>query len=113
MKPVAEYNLTQFIGRVPFPRVDLNQLRGYFGCLSIALQYLHQHGIKHKDLKPGNILVSDEGKVLITDFGSATDFSETGKSTTIGPEFSFTEDYALREVIERKVSLHYTYSGSI
>jgi serine/threonine protein kinase len=34
-----------------------------------GLEYLHQQGLVHRDVKPGNILISNEGAVLLTDFG--------------------------------------------
>jgi serine/threonine protein kinase len=38
-----------------------------------AAAYLHSSGIKHKDLKPSNILLCENG-LWVTDFGTATDF---------------------------------------
>lgn len=55
-----------------------------FGCLSSALAYIHSQRMKHKDVKPTNILVHN-GSVLFTDFGLATDFSETANSISSGP----------------------------
>jgi WD40 repeat protein len=39
--------------------------------LGRAVQYAHQHGVVHRDLKPGNVLLTAEGTPKIADFGLA------------------------------------------
>jgi serine/threonine protein kinase len=51
------------------------------GCIAGAVAYLHASKIKHKDLKPSNILLSHDG-LWLTDFGTATDFSVLTSSAT-------------------------------
>ncbi|KAL5282789.1 MASTL family protein [Megaselia abdita] len=43
--------------------------RFYVAEITLALQYLHQHGIVHRDIKPDNMLISATGHVKLTDFG--------------------------------------------
>src|SRR4029077_10822756 len=61
-----------------------------------AVQYAHEHGVLHRDLKPGNILLDGRGEPFVTDFGlakwldTATDLTRTlaifGTPGYIAPE---------------------------
>ncbi len=51
-------------------------------CVATALQFAHKHQIVHRDIKPHNIVITDDGEVKVTDFGiarsSASNVTQTG-----------------------------------
>jgi eukaryotic-like serine/threonine-protein kinase len=48
-----------------------------------GLAYTHGQGVTHRDLKPGNILINDDGRIKITDFGVAR-IEESSNITQVG-----------------------------
>jgi tetratricopeptide (TPR) repeat protein/tRNA A-37 threonylcarbamoyl transferase component Bud32 len=79
-------------------------VRKWMACLSNTLAYIHSKDIRHKDIKPRNILVKGE-KVYFTDFGSSHMFDDSGNSTTEGVAHGHTRAYCAPEVI-RNTSRH-------
>jgi serine/threonine-protein kinase len=68
-----------------------------------AVQYAHQSLVVHRDLKPGNILVTAQGTVKLLDFGIATLLRAPddtgGTSTTQAQSRMYTPDYAAPEQV--------------
>lgn len=63
-----------------------------------ALQHAHEHGIVHRDVKPGNLLLDAAGHVQVVDFGLALD-ERMGRLTRTG-EHAGTPHYMSPEQIE-------------
>lgn len=49
----------------------IDTVAAYTRQILLGLQYLHSHGVVHRDIKGANILVNHNGDVKLTDFGSA------------------------------------------
>jgi hypothetical protein len=52
-------------------RVTVAQQVRLLRDVALAIEHAHQHGVIHRDLKPGNVLVDESGQPRITDFGLA------------------------------------------
>ncbi|MHA3723597.1 protein kinase domain-containing protein [Leucobacter sp. HY1910] len=52
-------------------RIPANRVLGIVAQTATSLQAAHDAGLVHRDIKPGNLLITPEGRVKITDFGIA------------------------------------------
>ncbi|KAF2763459.1 kinase-like protein [Pseudovirgaria hyperparasitica] len=102
MSPVADTNLKVFLdmNQAPTMAEKAPLIRQFVGCLAGAVSYLHSQQCRHKDIKPSNILIKGD-HVLLTDFGTARDWSDRTRGTTTGPTGPYTPGYASPEVVDQ------------
>src|SRR5215216_6082424 len=90
----GEWDGTYYIAMEFLPGRNLKQVVRDHGALDPSLavdvvlqilkaaRYAHRHGVIHRDIKPHNVIVDDEGRAKVTDFGiaraGASDMTETG-----------------------------------
>ena len=116
LQPVATNDLERLLGRNAKDRFCADEgcrdsvwLRPLFltafGCLSQGLAYIHGRDIRHKDVKPANILYERANKkqkkparFLWADFGLAYDFSKSGNSKTQSTSI-YSPRYAAPEIV--------------
>jgi serine/threonine protein kinase len=79
----------------------VDHLRRYFVCLSQALSYIHESDVRHKDVKPANVLIDSSGSVILTDFGISRRFAKSTSHVT-NDKWEWTRKYASPEIMKGK-----------
>jgi eukaryotic-like serine/threonine-protein kinase len=102
MEYVAGRNLRDYI-QAP-RKLEVSHVLCLMLQLLDGLHYAHERGIVHRDVKPANLLIADDGRLKITDFGIARTESSnlTRGSSVIGsPGYIAPEQYTDRDVDRR------------
>ena len=77
--------------------------------IALALQHAHMNHIVHRDIKPHNILITDDGRVKVTDFGiarAATSSTVTNTGSVIGSVHYFSPEQARGGYTDEKSDLY-------
>ncbi|UNI18686.1 hypothetical protein JDV02_004940 [Purpureocillium takamizusanense] len=97
MEPVGDHNLAEYYARCANEPDKRTLMRSFFGCLASAVQYLHDSKVRHRDIKPQNIIVRSD-QVYLADFGIAHSWENLTRATTTA-DSGKTMIYAAPEVV--------------
>ena len=83
------------------------------GQVLTALEYSHRAGVVHRDIKPGNIMVTSSGQVKVMDFGIARAISDSAAtiaetSAIVGTAQYFSPEQARGEAVDARSDLYST-----
>ncbi|KAL9613384.1 MAG: hypothetical protein Q9167_002087 [Letrouitia subvulpina] len=95
IQPVADYDLDKYLFSYTATLKEQRNIWLWFSCLASGLEFIHENGVLHNDIKPQNILVEDQ-RVLFADFGSSSTIDETRQLRLRA--FHHTKLYAAPEV---------------
>jgi serine/threonine protein kinase len=79
-----------------------------FKCVR-ALEYAYQHGVIHRDIKPGNILLSESGETKVGDFGAAfmqRPSYETTQITAVGSPAYMSPEQIRQETLDQQTDIY-------
>jgi serine/threonine protein kinase len=81
--------LTRLSGQTPALAFDEDIIQAVCASVALGLQYLHSNSMVHRDIKAGNVLVTNGGMVKLADFGVSATISNTmsKRKTVVGSPY--------------------------
>ncbi len=89
------------VARRPAPVVDFARLRIVLAQLAEGLAFLHARGVIHRDVKPSNAIVLEDGSVKLLDFGLALERRRAVEDLSRETKIVGTAAYLAPEYVER------------
>ncbi len=87
-----------------------NQIATIGAGVAAALAFAHRHGVVHRDVKPGNVLITPDGDVKVTDFGIAravnTEESLTQTGAVMGTAAYFSPEQAEGKGVDSRSDIY-------
>ena len=75
--------------------LDLSQVLDFTCQICNAVDHAHRHGVLHRDLRPSNVMVTDNGMVKVADFGTSRFLEIAAHGTTVigSPQYMAPEQF--------------------
>ena len=91
--------------------LDTDRILSYMSGILTALEYSHRAGIVHRDIKPGNIMITPDDTVKVMDFGIARAISDTAgtiaqTTAILGTASYFSPEQAKGEQVDGRSDLY-------
>lgn len=108
MEYVPGRQLREIMGDGPLPN---DRIRLYMDGVLTALEYSHRAGIAHRDIKPGNVMVTPDDEIKVMDFGIARAISDTAgtiaqTTAILGTASYFSPEQARGEQVDGRSDLY-------
>ena len=95
-------------------QLSLPKALNYLEQLASALDFAHERGVIHRDIKPANILVTSDGRLLLTDFGLVKIIADgqtpqmrlTGAGAPVGTPDYMAPEQVIGEVVDGRSDLY-------
>ena len=90
------------------PVLPLDTILQVMECCGRALDYAHNAGIIHKDLKPSNLMITDESILKIVDFGTAvrTAEGENQEEFAVGTPCYMSPEQLMNNPLDRRTDVY-------
>lgn len=108
MEYVPGHQLRDLMAEGP---LDLPHIRKYMSGVLTALEYSHRAGVVHRDIKPGNVMVTPDDEIKVMDFGIARAISDTAgtiaqTTAILGTASYFSPEQARGETVDGRSDLY-------
>ncbi|MCT2042099.1 Stk1 family PASTA domain-containing Ser/Thr kinase [Pseudoclavibacter alba] len=108
MEYVPGQQLRDIIAEGPLPA---DKVEKYMSGLLTALEYSHRAGVVHRDIKPGNVMVTPDDEIKVMDFGIARAISDTAgtiaqTTAILGTASYFSPEQARGEQVDGRSDLY-------